>query len=243
MKNMMDYNEVTFNWADGHQYQPAPRHRRRLISNILKNLPFDTCLDAGCAQPHLLEILSKWNKDLYGCDVSHKVITANKEEFKHISFETMDITKETYPGNKTFDLVICSEVIEHLDDWQSAVKNLSVMSKKYLLITVPSGKMNPIDGMLGHIRHFKGDELTREIEKNGFKVILSRYWGFPVHSLYKFAINSVAPDKLYEKFAMSKFTPFKKIVCNILYYSFYINDLFKRGKQLILLAEKNNEAL
>ena len=115
------------------------------------------------------------------------------------------------------------------------------MSKDYLLITVPSGKKNPMDEMIGHIRHFKAEELSQEIEKHGFKVILTKYWGFPVHSLYKFAINAVAPQKLYESFACTKYTPFKKLITNILYYLFYVNDLFGNGAQLIVLAERKQK--
>ena len=238
MKYTTDYNEVTVQWADGHLFSPAPRHRRRLIFNIIKDLPFQSCLDVGCAQPYLLENLSKMDKQLFGCDISEKVINANKDLFKNVSFEVLDITKETYPAVRTFDLVISSEVIEHVDDWRSAVKNLSLMSKRYLLITVPSGKMQAMDMMIGHIRHYKADELSQEIEKNGFKVISSRYWGFPIHSLYKYAVNSVAPEKVYESFGCCQYSPVKKILCNILYFFFYINDIFRSGKQLIILAEK-----
>ena len=45
---------VVAQWDDAHRYTPAPRHRRRLILDLLAGLDFADCLDAGCAQPFLL---------------------------------------------------------------------------------------------------------------------------------------------------------------------------------------------
>ena len=242
MSTDIDYNEVVGQWDEVHHYSPAPRHRRRLIFDLIKKLSFNSCLDVGCAQPYLLEALSKGDKQLFGCDISEKVMIDNRTKFSKATFEVVDISKDTFPGNKTFDLVVSSEVLEHIDDWRSAVKNLSLMTKKYLLITVPGGKYRTMDRIIGHFRHFKVNELSQEVEKNGLKVTLTRRWGFPFHTFYQFAINAVAPEKMYESFGCGKLTFSKRVIYSILYALFFINDLFPTGNQIILLAEKTNNS-
>ncbi|MEQ8171950.1 MAG: class I SAM-dependent methyltransferase [Candidatus Eremiobacterota bacterium] len=234
----MDYNHIVVQWDDAHRYSPAPRHRRNIILDIIKKLDFSSCLDAGCAQPYLFEYLSHMNKELYGCDISDEVINSNSKYFTNAQFIKLDISKETYPKNKKFDLVITSEVLEHIEDWKSAIKNLTKMVDKYLLITVPSGKLHKIDKIVGHIRHYQGQELIAEIERYGFKIILRKYWGFPIHTFYKYAINIIAPETIYDNFAKKKYGFMKKAISYILYYLFYINNFFNSGAQLILLAQR-----
>lgn len=236
----MDYNKITHQWNDVHHYSPAPRHRRRLILKIINKLSFDSILDVGCAQPYLLNMINKENRKFFGCDISEKVITENRDTFSDINFEVLDISKEIYQGNRTFDLLVCSEVLEHIENWEIAIKNLSTMTKKYLLITVPKGKVHGIDKIVGHVRHFEGNELICELGKNGFKILSLKYWGFPIHWLYKYAINSIAKDKIYDYFAVSKYGLIKKLFSIILYCLFFLNDFFNSGNQLIVLGEKSD---
>lgn len=237
----MDYNKTTDDWDDSHHYSPAPRHRRRIIQKIIRNLDFNSVLDSGCAQPYLLEMFDPSTKQLFGCDISETVIHKNKQRFKSANFSVVDLSKETYPENRKFDLVICSEVLEHIDGWQNAIKNLSTMSKKYLLITVPSGKVHLIDKYVGHFKHFNHSEIVRQLESNGFIAVKVRYWGFPFHSLYKYAINSINPTLIYNKFSISKYGLKEKLLASLLYYLFFFNDLFNSGAQLIILAKRKDD--
>ncbi len=56
--------------------------------------------------------------------------------------------------------MICSEVLEHIPDWPAAVANLARMARRYVLITVPTGKVRAMDRMVGHTQHFAGPELV-----------------------------------------------------------------------------------
>jgi SAM-dependent methyltransferase len=238
------FKEVAASWDQSHKYSPAPRHRRNIILKLLDKLEFSECLDAGCAQPYLLnDISNRYKVKAYGCDISQKVIASNKKNFPNCDFMALDLASDTWIDGKQFDLVISSEVIEHIENWQSAVKNLVRMAKQYVLITVPSGKRRPIDYKLGHYRHYTGDELKAEIEKNGFEVISFIKHGFPMHSLYKRLINFIAPDKIYNAFSSErKYSLLQKIISQTLYYLFYINYFFNSGDQIFVLA-KNKKAV
>src|SRR5689334_569969 len=181
-------------WDDAHRYTPAPRHRRRLTLRMLRGLDFADCLDAGCAQPFLLRaIVERYGADGFGCDISDAVIAANRAALPGCEFRVLDLTAETWPGERRFDLVVCSEVLEHLADWRAAVTNLVRMSRKHLLITVPSGPVRRMDRMVGHLQHFAGPELCTALEEEGCAIRQVRYWGFPFHSLYKGLISTMSP--------------------------------------------------
>lgn len=234
----LQFKNITMAWDDAHHFSPAPRHRRRLIRREIKKLEFETCLDAGCAQPFLLLYLYNQGKKVFGCDISDKVVAANRQLFPEAAFEEVDVSRAVYPGGKKFDLVISAEVLEHIKDWQTAVRHLCLMSRRYLLITVPSGKRYKIDNLVGHFRHYAGPELAAEIEKHDFRVIFQKYWGFPMHLLYKCLINSIAPGKIYSAYGTGRYGWFEKMVSQIIYLLFFVNDCFGFGQQLILLAER-----
>jgi hypothetical protein len=235
--------DIAYEWSDAHRFSPAPRHRRRIVSAIISKIRFDSCLDAGCAQPYLLYDMYKRGKQVFGCDISHKVIEANRKDFPGVPFEVIDISAGVYPGGKKFDLVISSEVLEHVYDWRAAIKNLALMSNRYLLITVPSGKIYNIDKLVGHMRHYSSSELTLELEKYGFSVIFRKNWGMPFHSLYKYFINAIDYRKTYAHFALKPYGVFQKMVSQFLYFLFYFNDIFKSGSQLFILAKRTDKEL
>jgi len=241
-ERIVNEKNIVATWDDAHRYSPAPRHRRRLILKLLKSLDFADCLDAGCAQPFLLEeITRRFNVPGCGCDISDKVMAESQMKFPHLQFLPLDLTQQRWPNERQFDLVVCSEVLEHIPAWPTVLHNLVKMTRKHLLITVPSGKIRAMDKMVGHHQHFQGPELRAELERNGCEVVKLFKWGFPVHALYKRMISNVAPETLYGQFAEGSYGPFKKVVSELLYAGFYFNQ-FDAGDQLFALARKSAEA-
>ena len=238
LSGKFDYDKITPKWDNVHRYSPAPRHRRRLTMKMLDWLDFADCLDVGCAQPFLIEELQKRkNIRVAGCDISEKVILSNKKLFPGAEFFVMDISK-TQTDEKKYDLVTCSEVLEHVDDWQMVLQNISRLCRRWLLVTVPSGRIHPMDRKVGHIRHFQGDELLTTMKELGFSPVRVQRWGFPFHSMYKYAINGITPDKIYQFFGEANYGIGKRLVSTFLYWLFFINDVFKTGSQFIALMKK-----
>jgi hypothetical protein len=225
-------------WDDAHRYTPAPRHRRRLLLKLLDELDFDTVLDTGCAQPFLLrEIVARRAVEGFGCDISDEVMELNRSVLPECRFESLDLTRETWPEGRRFDLVVCSEVLEHIAEWPAAVANLVKMAGKHLVITVPSGPRRLMDRLVGHVQHFEGPELIAELERNGCHIARVRRWGWPFHSLYKAAISTLSPDALYSSFSgENAYGPGKRVLSEMLYWLFFANDLANRGHQLIIHA-------
>ena len=203
---MADEGALVHKWDAAHYYSPAPRHRRRLILKWIAPLEFRDVLDAGCAQPYLLEEIAKRHHvAVYGCDVSAEVIAQNRRRLPGAEFEVVDLATSQWPGGRQFDLVICSEVIEHIANWADALRRVASMARCYVLVTVPSGRIYPIDRLVGHVRHFDRGELNRELERFGFSVLRAAHWGTPMHTLYKVLINRINPRMMYEEFAASSY--------------------------------------
>jgi SAM-dependent methyltransferase len=220
-------------WGDMIRYSPAPYHRRRLILDVLRRLRFSSLLDVGCGIGEMLMVIAQEHEaELTGVDFSSAVVAQNRLRLPGMSFSVLDI--EHGALDKSFDVVVCSEVLEHCCDYESALKNTRAMTKGYLVLTVPGGPRFRIDRTIGHLRHFDERTLTAALEKSGFAVQTMRRWGFPFHPLYKMAIN-VRPTAMMEAFAGGSYGPMRKAIGLFVRALFYLS-VPNRGWQFIVVA-------
>lgn len=96
--------------------------------------------------------------------------------------QVLDIEKETLP--KKYDQIICSEVLEHLEDDKIALQNMRKMLKKggEMIITVPihKNKWDTDDEIVGHKRRYElGQLLTLTDEINLYPKHIETY-GNPI---------------------------------------------------------------
>jgi 2-polyprenyl-3-methyl-5-hydroxy-6-metoxy-1,4-benzoquinol methylase len=120
-------------------------HNNRLdnIVNVFLKLKIKNAsvLDAGCGEGHLLERLQKAEKDnkYYGIDIIPLAINQAKERCPFANIEIGDIYEVKYP-NEFFDIIICTEVLEHIFNFKSALKELKRTLKPngVLIISFPN---------------------------------------------------------------------------------------------------------
>jgi ubiquinone/menaquinone biosynthesis C-methylase UbiE len=111
-----------------------------LAENIIHVLsPPDSIIDVGCGDGYLLyEIRKKFGGgQLYGLDLTEGRIETTKRNVPEASLLRGDITKLPFPDN-AFDVVVCSELLEHLTNYEEAIDELIRITKKKLIITVPN---------------------------------------------------------------------------------------------------------
>lgn len=103
-------------------------------------------LDVGCGPGYLLKVLGDANPDarLAGFDLSPAVLKAASEVCPRASFDTHDVYNEIH---QHFDLVFCTEVLEHLDYPRKALDRI-VEAASQVVLTVPNGRL---DSYRGHI--------------------------------------------------------------------------------------------
>ena len=180
-------------------------------------------LDKFCLKKNVLDIgsgvgtldfyLALHGKTILGIETSHKAVKIANRSLKNFNLENkIKFIQEDFFKlnlNKTFDFVICSEVLEHLQDDQAAIKKIYGLIKKngLVMITVPSenaplsklGVIKKFDQISGHLRRYSLDNLILLLEKNNFKVIYTQKTeGIWRNSLYVFKLNLII--KLANKF-------------------------------------------
>jgi len=112
-------------------------------------------LDMGCGTGVLVNKikLDFPNAHVVGMDFSKSKIEQCKRFYNLDCFYTQNIYEEI---SEKFDIIICTEVLEHLNNPEQAIMNLlrNLNSFGKLLLTVPDGRN---DNFLGHI-HFWSPE-------------------------------------------------------------------------------------
>ncbi|MEL6957187.1 MAG: class I SAM-dependent methyltransferase, partial [Pseudomonadota bacterium] len=170
--------------------------------------PGSRVLDLGCGEGrhvHGLHMLG--GMDVIGVDLDEAslekareglaTLPARREDDHHTTqFQTGDATQLEFADN-AFDAVICSEVLEHLPDYDAALAEIRRVLKSdgRLCITVPHAWPErlcwrlapPPDGYPfqpgGHIRIFDEVDLRYSIEQHGFNLI-RRHHAHALHSPY-----------------------------------------------------------
>lgn len=219
-------------WDDMKKYGPFSRHLRRIIKQIIRPLEFQSVLDIGCGQGSLLQELQIEFPGIipYGIDISGSAVELARGRVSGGWFRVMDITKESL-GEKC-DLVVCSEVLEHISDDVTVLQNLRKMTRKYLLISAPQGRMRGFEKQYGHVRNYAHGELVKKIEKQGFMILSVLEWGFPFYSpLYREFLQATG-----SKGTTGEFGSVRKLISQVIYYIFLLNSS-RRGDEIFVLAQ------
>ena len=109
------------------------------LADMLRQTGPQSVLDAGCGEGFVTNYLAQQQPDLKltGMDLSQAAIDYAEAHFGDAAtFRTGSIYKLPFSDN-SFDTVVCSEVLEHLDDPDSAVTELKRVARQYVVITVP----------------------------------------------------------------------------------------------------------
>jgi ubiquinone/menaquinone biosynthesis C-methylase UbiE len=229
-----DYDRVwAGEWEDMKKYGPVSRHIRRILIEIIVSLEFDSVLDVGCGQGSFLkELVTEFPKiSPCGIDVSSAAVELASARVPQGKFWVLDIERERL--EKTFDLVVCSEVLEHIPEDLSALKNLAHMTGKYIVISTLQGRMRSFEAEeVGHVRNYAPGELVQKTREAGLKILRVLEWGFPFYSpMYRNLIELTGARGTTGEFGV-----LRKTVSLALYHLFKLNSS-KRGDEIFILAE------
>lgn len=126
---------TTQNWL----YQKHLNSFLDRLCEMLEDSQPNSLLDAGCGEGFVVDRIARRMPDLRiaGVDLSDEAVAFARAHFgSRAQFRKGSVYKLPF-SDKSFDTVLCSEVLEHLDDPNRAVEELKRVARNYVLITVP----------------------------------------------------------------------------------------------------------
>ncbi len=120
-----------------------------------------------------------------GFDISEELVKKAKEKVSSANLSVRDIYNSGYP-DKSFDLVLSAEVLEHLEDPEKALKEINRMTSKWAIISVPNEPLFSIANLLSGkdiLRLGRNPGHCNNWPASGFVNLLNKY--FKVVSVVK----------------------------------------------------------
>lgn len=142
--------------------------------------PVGTALEVGCGEGELSMRLARIGWDVQGCDIADEAVAEARRRSAAagltIPFRTLDVlsTEDVYQPS---DLVVCCEVMEHLEDPTAALDVLAKLSKNFLILSVPREPVWRVLNMArgrywkdlgntpGHIQHWSRQSFLSHLER------------------------------------------------------------------------------
>src|SRR6266542_269545 len=194
------YDQMWRNYGHLDAVSPAAFHRRRLVARLAARFAprAENILDVGCGQGELLRELSEAipAARVFGADVSEQSLIDSRKRNPSYELFAMNLTQPDFSTRYAerlgaFDLVVCSEVLEHIPEDALAASNLRLLLRPngVAIITVPGGKMSEFDKVIGHQRHYTPAFLESRLTGAALSVEKVLAWGFPFHSFYRTAVR------------------------------------------------------
>lgn len=150
----------------------------RAISSCIAATKPASVLEIGCGEGHVTElILGAGASKVLATDISDSFITENAARVKdpRVTFQVQDVMSLSLRDR--FDLVVCCEVLEHLDDPHRAVDILHGLEARNYVFSVPwepvwrimnmarGAYLSDFGNSPGHIQHFSRKNILKLLER------------------------------------------------------------------------------
>lgn len=184
---IMKYNRFHRN---SRSYQKVIKDTNFTYINVLELLKNNikkksNILDYGCGVGTLSFYLASKGNKVFGLDISPRAIEVAKRSLpqapfkKNTNFVAGSLT--WLKIRRKFDIVLASEVLEHIPDENLVLEKIYSIMKKggKLIITVPSvsaplyrlGFLKNFDKKVGHLRRYAKKSLTNKLTSYGFRIV------------------------------------------------------------------------
>lgn len=136
--------------------------------------------EVGCGEGHLCSILAAAGYQVRGCDLDAAAIARARAEAAEqglaIDFQVRDLFTQT-PDRDAEELVVCLEVLEHLEEPERAMEVLVRLARPHLIVSVPRepvwrllnmarGRyLGSLGNTPGHIRHWSASRFVAFVSR------------------------------------------------------------------------------
>lgn len=158
---------------------------------FLESINVNNILDVGCGEGYVTNHIKEFKNgiSIEGVDYSSEVVKKARTLNPKIKFTEGSIYGLRY-GDNTFDLLVASEVLEHLEQPQNGIAELKRVSKRYCIITVPNEPFFRIANILrlkylstlgntpGHVQNWTKKDFRQLLDDNfsNVSIKISALW-------------------------------------------------------------------
>jgi len=205
------------------------------ISNYSKRYDIKEICEVGCGTGSLSILLGERGFKVDAFDINNKAIELAKKfnlnsNVRYFSKDILNLI-----DSKKYDAIVSTDVLEHIEEDQKAIDNMSLLLRKngLIFITVPINEKyrRKFDDRSGHLRRYKPIDLEKKMRNSELEVIKIRYFNFPFLWIWYFLIFLPYSDR---KETLSSTNPSKKLPKGIgifkLINKFFLIDLLFNSK-------------
>lgn len=165
--------------------------RTYAVRRLVRELRPDTLLDIGCGRGNVTRLVAPYARHTLAVEISAEAARLARRtlaECPRTDVLAADVLAlgggYGSPLTGRFDLVLLSEVLEHLDDDRAALEACYALLRPggWLLVTVPAHPhlWTEMDELIGHRRRYTRAGLSGRLEDARFQVERLLSWGFPL---------------------------------------------------------------
>lgn len=156
-----------------------------LVQNFFKAIGqlspknISSVLEVGCGAGYSMQHLQQFfgpTTSYTACDIDPELVTLAKQKNPNVTCMTASIYELPFPDH-SFDMVVCLEVLEHLEYPEKALSELARVSKQYIIASTPREPVWRILNMTrgkywgdfgntpGHLNHWSSHGLRKLLGK------------------------------------------------------------------------------
>lgn len=172
MHNLKDSNNYNLKFWDTYGLTADYAERIKVVNDLVPS-NVQNLLDVGCGKGEIINYITmNRNINCTGCDSSI-------EALKYIKCNAVAIRLPYIPfSDRSYDLIICLQVLEHLDnpEYRASLLEIQRVANKYIIIGVPykenlltkqarcmaCGKISHVDG---HVRSFNENSMNMLLDE------------------------------------------------------------------------------
>ncbi|MFY9691978.1 MAG: class I SAM-dependent methyltransferase, partial [Candidatus Acidiferrales bacterium] len=154
---------------------------RTLAGSVLQNSKH--IAEIGCGHGLVQrQIEEAYGKEVTGFDLNEIALKQNQSQRSSVC--CYDICQRAPQFRHRFDCVVMFDVLEHIDDEDRFLQAVMfhLAPGGYLVVNVPAGQWlySAYDQVDGHKRRYSIGQLECTVERNGYALVRSSYWGLPL---------------------------------------------------------------
>jgi SAM-dependent methyltransferase len=147
------------------------------IQRVVRPLAGTRILDIGCGTGFVAAALERAGMDVWGIDMHRTALMHARSRVRGPLFSNDATTLPFFPD---FDLASLFDVIEHLDDDVSAIRQAATVLRAngYVVVTVPAGPQlwTKYDEVIGHKRRYDRRGLAEVLRNAGLETVYIGYF-------------------------------------------------------------------